>query len=226
MEHPHRFFFWSKVFIIIFFINIKTIKSQDFGSDIMSSYVWRGTQFGGGAHIQPWMELNFGSFTGGFWGSFPTTNNGGGNELDLYLSYSFKNYETKEKFLEFTLTNYSFPLENGTYKPGEGLFETNYFEVSGLVKLGPVNLMLGYFTKIKSLYIETSFSTGPIEFGFGYGYDSKTPFYVNGESGLCSLSVNGSKEIKFTDDFSLPVSSSFVYNPQSEAAFLVFGMSF
>ena len=27
--------------------------SQDFGADLVSSYVWRGTQFGSGSHIQP-----------------------------------------------------------------------------------------------------------------------------------------------------------------------------
>ena len=32
--------------------------SQDFGADLVSSYVWRGTQFGSGAHIQPYMDLS------------------------------------------------------------------------------------------------------------------------------------------------------------------------
>ena len=39
--------------------------SQDFGADLVSSYVWRGTQFGSGAHIQPYMELGSGNLTGG-----------------------------------------------------------------------------------------------------------------------------------------------------------------
>jgi|SRR6056300_57321 ammonia channel protein AmtB len=63
--------------------------SQDFGADLVSSYVWRGTQFGSGAHIQPYMELGSGNFTAGVWGSFPTSAKGGGNELDLYLGYDF-----------------------------------------------------------------------------------------------------------------------------------------
>ena len=63
--------------------------SQDFGADLVSSYVWRGTQFGSGAHIQPYMELGTGNLSAGVWGSFPTTANGGGNELDLYLGYDF-----------------------------------------------------------------------------------------------------------------------------------------
>ncbi|MAV04155.1 MAG: hypothetical protein CMC31_00635, partial [Flavobacteriaceae bacterium] len=59
-------------------LNTSNLQAQDFGADLVSSYVWRGTQFGSGAHIQPWMELGSGSLTGGVWGSFPTTASGGG----------------------------------------------------------------------------------------------------------------------------------------------------
>ena len=75
--------------------------SQDFGADLVSSYVWRGTQFGSGAHIQPYMELGSGNFTAGVWGSFPTSAKGGGNELDLYLGYDFGP-------VALTVTNYTF----------------------------------------------------------------------------------------------------------------------
>ena len=36
----------------------------------------------------------------------------------------------------------------------------------------------------------------------------------------------GSKDIKITDDYSLPVFGSFIINPDAETAFLVFGISF
>ncbi|MBT4813166.1 MAG: hypothetical protein HON89_01805, partial [Cryomorphaceae bacterium] len=74
--------------------------SQDFGADLVSSYVWRGTQFGSGAHIQPYMDLRSGNLTGGVWGSFPTSAKGGGNELDLWVSYDFG-------LLALTVTNYT-----------------------------------------------------------------------------------------------------------------------
>ena len=35
------------------------------------------------------MTLDYENFEAGLWGSFPTTANGGGNELDAYLSYDF-----------------------------------------------------------------------------------------------------------------------------------------
>ena len=97
--------------------------SQDFGADLVSSYVWRGTQFGSGAHIQPYMELGSGNFTAGVWGSFPTSAKGGGNELDLYLGYDFGP-------VALTVTNYTFTGEGGNYADGEGLFDGDYTELA------------------------------------------------------------------------------------------------
>ena len=210
----------TSLFVAVFSIfNLNEAKAQDLGADLVSSYVWRGTQFGSGAHIQPYVSLSSGDLELGAWGSFPTTANGGGNELDLYASYSFGKFG-------LTLTNYSFPGEGGAYADGEGLFEGDYFEVSGSAELGPINLMVGYFTEVEALYIEAAFSAGPVDIALGYGDDSGDAWYVNGGSGLCNISLGGSKDIKITESYSLPVFGSFVYNPDSEAAFLVFGASF
>jgi hypothetical protein len=40
------------------------------------------------------------------------------------------------------------------------------------------------------------------------------------------MSFSGSKEIQISDSFALPVFGSFILNPDAEAAFLVFGVSF
>ena len=91
MKELKKYLLKSSLALITVFatLNTNSVQAQDFGADLVSSYVWRGTQFGSGAHIQPWMELGSGSLTGGVWGSFPTTANGGGNELDLWVSYDF-----------------------------------------------------------------------------------------------------------------------------------------
>ena len=193
--------------------------SQDFGADLVSSYVWRWTQFGSGAPIQPYMDLGSGNFTGGVWGSFPTTANGGGNELDLWVSYDFGP-------LALTLTNYTFPGEGGAYADGEGLFNGDYTELAASTSLGGIDLSAGYFTEVEALYIEVGTSIGAVDIALGYGDDSGDAWYVNGGSGLCNISLGGSKDIKITESYSLPVFGSFVYNPDSEAAFLVFGASF
>lgn len=210
----------TTVLITVFsFLTTNKSTAQDLGADLVSSYVWRGTQFGSGAHIQPWVSLSTGNLEFGAWGSFPTTASGGGNELDLYASYSFGSFG-------LTVTNYTFPGEGGVYSSGEGLLEGDYLELSGSAELGPINLLVGYFTEVEALYIEASFSAGPVDIALGYGNDSGDAWYVNGGSGLSNISLGGTKDIKISEDYSLPVFGSLVYNPNSEAAFLIFGVSF
>jgi hypothetical protein len=193
--------------------------SQDFGADLVSSYVWRGTQFGSGSHIQPYMDLGSGNLTGGVWGSFPTSAKGGGNELDLWVSYDFGP-------LALTITNYTFPGEGGVYSKGEGLFNGDYTELSASTSIGTVDLSAGYFTEVEALYVELGTSIGAVDIALGYGDDSADAFYADGESGLINMSFSGSKDIQITDNYSLPVFGSFIVNPKAETAFLVFGISF
>ena len=193
--------------------------SQDFGADLVSSYVWRGTQFGSGAHIQPYMDLGSGNLTGGVWGSFPTSAKGGGNELDLWVSYDFGP-------LALTVTNYTFPNEGGVYADGEGLFNGDYTELAASTSIMGVDLSAGYFTEVEALYVELGFSTGAVDIAFGYGDDQADGFYAGGGSGLVNMSFSGSKDIQISDNYALPVFGSFILNPEAETAFLVFGISF
>ena len=64
------------------------------GADVVSRYVWRGTDFGNAAAVQPSIEtviLNstygpFGPITIGAWGSWALNGATNGNECDLYAS--------------------------------------------------------------------------------------------------------------------------------------------
>ena len=201
-----------------FFFTNQNVQSQDFGADVVSSYVWRGTQFGQGMHIQPWMTVGSGGFEGGIWGSFPTTAAGGGDELDLYVAYDFGP-------LAITVTNYTFPDGTGMYGEGAGLFEGD-MEIALSTEIGGISLLGGYFPDLEALYIEAGFPLGPVDFAIGYGSDGDGAFYAGGDSGIVNLSFGGSKDIKITEDYSLPVFGSFIYNPDADAAFLVFGASF
>ena len=212
--------FLTLAFAALFFTTFGTqkVEAQDFGADVASSYVWRGTQFGNGPHVQPWMSLGYGNLELGARGSVPLTAGDGGTELDLYVSYDLGP-------LALTVTNYTFPVAGGAYAEGEGLFEGDYLEVSGSGSVGPIDLTVGYFTELEALYIEAGFSIGVVDVAIGYAGEDDSDWYVS-EAGLCNISVGGSKEVKITDDYSLPLFGSLVYNPEAESAFLVFGMSF
>ena len=219
--------------IAVLTLSTTTVKAQevDFGADVVSQYVWRGTQFGAGPHVQPWMSIASGDLELGIWGSFPTTGGDAGHELDLYASYSFGP-------ASLTVTSYTFPGAGGAYTDTyytQGLFEDSFLEVSAGASVGPVDLTVGYFTEVEALYVEAAFSVGVVDVALGYGSDadaiivdgeSVNAWYAGNDSGLVNISIGGSKDIKITEDYSLPVFSSFVYNPDAESAFLVFGMSF
>ena len=211
--------FKFSLLILIALMSTNISYSQDFGADLVSSYVWRGTQFGSGAHIQPYMDLGSGNLTGGVWGSFPTSAKGGGNELDLWLSYDFGP-------LALTVTNYTFPGEAGAYSKGEGLFNGDYTEIAASTSIIGVDLSAGYFTEVEALYIELGTSIGAVDVALGYGDDQSDPFYADGGSGLVNMSFSGSKDIQISDSYALPVFGSFIINPEAETAFLVFGISF
>lgn len=214
--------------IAVLILSTTTVKAQDFGADVVSSYVWRGTQFGAGPAVQPWFTLPTisESLELGVWGSFPLTE--GLNtaatgyptyELDLYASYDFGPFA-------LTVTNYTFNNPNGVYADsGYELFDGD-MEVTASASLGAIGLTVGYFTDLEALYVEAGTTVAGMDLAIGYGSDGDGAFYAGGDSGLVNVSLGGSKDIKITDDYSLPLFGSFIYNPDAESAFLVFGMSF
>ena len=197
--------------------------SQDFGADLVSSYVWRGTQFGTGPAVQPWFTLPTitESLELGVWGSFPLSDDAAGQtyELDLYASYDFGPFA-------LTVTNYTFPGATGAYGEDYELFDGD-LEVTASGSVGPIGLTVGYFTDLEALYIEAGTTVAGMDLAIGYGSDAAGGFYVGDEdSGLVNVSLGGSKDIKITEDYSLPLFGSFIYNPTAEAAFMVVGVSF
>ena len=215
------------IFAVALSFTSTEIKAQDFGADVVSSYVWRGTQFGTGPAVQPWFtlpELTSGLELG-VWGSFPLSDDGGEHasgqtyELDLYASYDFGPFA-------LTITNYTFPTATGVYDTASYELFDGDMEVTASASLGAIGLTVVYFTDLEALYVEAGTTVAGMDLAIGYGSDGDGAFYAGGDSGLVNVSLGGSKDIKITDDYSLPLFGSFIYNPDAEAAFMVVGMSF
>lgn len=60
----------------------------DLGADVVSRYIWRGTDFGNSASVQPYVSFSAGPVEVGAWSSWAVTAPGA-NENDLYVSASF-----------------------------------------------------------------------------------------------------------------------------------------
>jgi len=78
-------------------------------------------------------------------------------------------------------------------------------------------------------YFEVGYSTSVKEIGFDV-FVGATPggdnlYYGTDSFNVINIGVTASKEIKFSDDFSLPIFGSYIINPNSEIAHFVFGVS-
>ncbi len=220
------------------------------GADIMSRYVWRGTDFGSSPSIQPGLSAAFGNFTLGAWGAFAINNFSQAQETDLYLTYTLK-----EK-IDITFTDYFFPNEmpgavNNYFEYNDTL-TSHVFEGSlkwkGTDKL-PLTLLVAanvYGADARhddgslfySTYIELGYSgkSGETDYELFAGFTPNKPtdddkavgitrsFYGN-TMGFVNLGCKVKKEIKISSEFSLPVSTSFMFNPMAENVFLVFGFT-
>lgn len=213
--------------------------------DLMSRYVWRGTDYGSSPSIQPSIEYNIGGFAIGTWGAF-TTNLPGVQEVDLYATYTFK------EIVSLTVTDYYFPDEIN--------FTRNYFNYRDTATGHIFEAMISFNGTEKiplSFFIATNFygadarrindngSTGDIQFSsyaeLSYafknidvfmGFNLTTPDTDKGETGcygncfgIVNLGITANKDIKITDKFKLPLSVSLITNPQAERIFLVAGIN-
>lgn len=213
----------SMAFLLGFInLNAQTETSFDAGGDIVSNYIWRGTKFGTGPAIQPYVEFSAGNFAIGSWGSFGFTDNEAA-EADLYLSYGF------DFGLSVGLTDYYYP---GTpyfdYSSASGShgFEVNLgYEIEGF-SIG-ANYMLneapGAGTAGGDMYFELGYSFESVSLFAGGGDGWHT---TSGDFALCNIGLSVSKEIPITEKFALPVSGSMIWNPDREQYYVVVGISF
>ncbi len=192
------------------------------GADIYSNYIWRGSKFGTGPAIQPYVEFSAGGFSLGSWGSFCITDNEAA-EADLYLSYGF------DFGLSLGITDYYYPgTEYFDYSDSTGShgFEINLgYEVSGLSL--SANYMLNEAgnagTAGGDMYFELGYSFDNFSIFAGAGDGWHTP---DGEFGVCNVGISSGKEIKITDSFIVPVNGSVILNPETEQFYVVVGFSF
>lgn len=219
------------LFIILSFSTISAQTSVFGGADFLSRYVWRGLDFGNTFSIQPALALTAGGFEVGFWGSYPLVNsNTQAEEMDLYLSYSISDFS-------ILLTDYYYPnagIKYGNYKDKqEGAHVVEVGLSYGGSESFPISLaafMNVYNDNDNSVYFEVGYSTEVEEVGLDF-FVGGTPggdelvWYGTKELNLINIGATASKDIKITDDFSLPVFSSYVLNPNTEVGYVLFGFS-
>lgn len=213
------------------------------GSDIVSSYVWRGLLFDPAVNIQPTLDFTFGNFSVGSWGSYNI--NGTYAEPDFYLAYTYNN---------ISLTVFDFHNGGGQDFFNYDSDETLHLIETMLTVSGGDNFPL-YLTASLMVYGDdkkidgTDPDTGTPLFSTDNNYSSyfevgyslahrdasvdifagvspgESYFYGTDDFGLINLGLTGSRTINVTDSFSIPTFVSIVGNPDAEQMYFVFGIS-
>lgn len=115
----------------------------DIGADLMSRYVWRGTQFGGnGPSVQPGITMSWKGLEVGFWGAYSLNGINNVQELDLYASYTFL-----DDMFSVAITDYFFPDEALVYNPFEYKKDTTAHILEGTLSFNgtekfPISILL------------------------------------------------------------------------------------
>jgi len=201
------------------------------GVDMVSSFVWRGSQLAG-MSVQPTMGLEMSGFSVSAWGSVDVEAKY--KEVDFILSYekagvsfeltdywtacgykyfSYKKDETShllEAKVGYTLPIKSFPLT-----------------ISGNIFLAGADFDEGgkrnYSTYLEATY---PFSIKDVSLTAGLGLSPwKSAVYETDKSAVINLNLTASKAIKITEHFSLPIFGQMMVNPYTEDIFFVFGVS-
>ena len=183
------------------------------GADVVSRYVWRGSDYGNAAAVQPGIETAVGPVSFGAWGSWsisPGPADASGNECDLYAS-------TTVGPVGLTVTDYFFPA----YARTDSLLnlDKHIFELSASADAGPVSLLVA--ANLSGDYNDNDESRNSAYFEFIYGALSlglgNGLYSTDGEFAPVSFGISASR-----DNFS----ASYIINPDKETSFLVFGVNF
>ncbi len=223
-------FFATSLLLLISFAPV--LKAQEFstGLDIYSSYIWRGSKFGSGPAFQPSVEFSAGDFALGAWGSV-SAGTDESLEMDLYASYSLGP-------VSLAVTDYYFGGDWTDYSATHSLEPSATLALGGFTLMGAYMILPDGSENAKGeenkgdMYFEAGYSFEKFSIGLGAGEGQYTMHREkhgigvwNDDFGICNINIGTSKEVKITDDFSLPVSGSVVLNPSTGGFFITVGIS-
>lgn len=210
-------------------------QSVSLGADIVSRYVWRGTDFGESASIQPTLAVSGGGLEIGTWASYSVSADGAGaNEHDIWIGYSMDLGSGGS--LTIGITDYYFPSpDGGDFDNFDGEGEGSHwiepyvsYSAAGGIPISIFAGIMAHNDPDNSLYVEVGLpiDVGGTELGLSIASAvGKSDFYGVESTSIVGLGVSASKDLTLVDGgFSLPVSVSYILNPTASRSFLVFGL--
>ncbi len=213
-----------------------SINAQDLslGADFVNRYIWRGLEINDSPNIQPALSLGYKGLEVGLWGSYTLSNEvSETDEIDAYVGYTI-NSEAGD--ISLLLTDYYFPnagVELSDFD-GDGGAHTLEAALGFSPASFPISFLVAYNIHNddgNNIYFELGYSAtiSDVEFGLfaaaAAGSEENPGYYGTEDFSFINIGLSASKSIKITEDFELPISSSFIVNPNADIAYLVFGFS-
>ena len=203
-------------------------------ADVVSQYIWRGMDLGH-VSLQPTLGIGYKGLSLSAWGSVGLTDSDDNREIDFTLSYTTGG-------LNVGITDY---WSNDGLDPQNRYFRYNAHSTNHVIEanigydFGP--LALQWYTNIAgndgqtccehraySSYVEASapFKMGGCDWQATVG---AVPFYTTFYDAegfiINNVTLRADRDIKITDNFSLPVFAQVTANPASQHAYFVFGFT-
>lgn len=201
------------------------------GADVVSGYIWRGQDLGN-ASIQPTLSVGYRGFSLTAWGSAGFSKEDT-KEFDLTLGYAGGGFSV-------SVTDYWFNNGPGYFHYGAGntahVFEAQVgYDFGFLAANWYTNFAgndgvnrSGHRAYASYLNLTAPFTLGGLEWAVSVGATPWANTFYNGGAGgfeLTDIGIGASKEIRLTDRYALPVFARAIWNPATEGAYFVFGIS-
>ena len=238
------------IIVLVIGLSISVMAEDKFslntGFDFYSRYVWRGLDIASTPSIQPTISIGHCDFEFGVWGAYTISNQTSeSDEIDFWLTYSrelesgtaFSAIVTDYYFPNsgidfFNFNNYDAVIDDTIPDPGAHTIEI------GLSIAGPESFPMtvsGYLNAYNdagnNFYFQADYplTVGNAELnlflGMTAGSQDNPDYYGADDFSIINTGISTVKEINISDQFSLPLTFSFIVNPKAEISYLLVGAS-
>lgn len=202
------------------------------GADLVSGYIWRGTDCGG-VSIQPCLSVSYKGLSLTAWGSVGVDKEDD-KELDLTVGYERGGFSAS--VTDYWIAPYAEEEKVGFFHYGAHHTQ-HVFEGTLAYDFGPLAVSWNtYFAgadytqedgnRAYSTYVGISapFKLASLEWTAEAGFTPWEGAYSN-KFNVTNLTLKAAKEIPITRSFALPVFAQLTFNPYTQGTYFVFGLS-
>ena len=184
------------------------------GADVVSKYIWRGTDLGGPS-VQPSLSVAYKGLSLTAWGSIGFDSEDD-KEVDLTLAYETGNFS-------LSVTDYWYPEYSGAHT-----FEAQIGYDLGLLAANWYTNFAGDDEEYASyISLIAPFSLIGLDWEAEVGATPwGTDYYGTDKFSVCDLSLGASKEFNIGKSFSTTLFAKATYNPTIEKFYATIGISF